>query len=557
MGILTKWSTIWDDTALRAAVRHGQAEMMEFLIGQPMEKDPLLLHLACLHGSSECVRLLIDRGVGVNYTANLDEAENINKNFDTIQDNITPIDLAINYGHRLVVEVLISSNKLMEMMEHARVENNKPTTPMRELIQNMPDLASKVFDNDGSGKLLDDFKLIGDWMPGPSTNCIRRTMFNHPLLIMVKNKREHLLGHKLVNTLVQKKWKEYGLPFLITNVVLQILFLVFITIFIVKTPAPVNGNSSLPNYNQSAYEHGQDAASSNQPQAIAITLIVFMLLILCYHVLIEVVQFWCLRLEYFDWDKLFSWIFYLTSLMFLVPALFCSGRPKPWMWEFGSCAVVFAWLQMLMVIRMNKHFGLYVVMFLRIFKTFISVFLTFLCVLIGFAFAFYMLLANQDTFGSFWYSLATTLVMMTGEFNYSDIFLTDEAELYYKPASYILFILFLILVFIIFMNLLVALAIGDIREELEKANLTKKALQVELSLRVEFNHPSWLRWNCLQKFTNSCCLSFSQEETPIVAPPQYDIEMVVKEQQDLKRQMTMLTNQMMQLQTMIANNSQQ
>ena len=82
--------------------------------------------------------------------------------------------------------------------------------------------------------------------------------------------------------------------------------------------------------------------------------------------------------------------------------------------------------------------------------------------------------------------------MMIGEFEYTDIFLglngvtqgTTEAHqnmLYYSAITYILFISFMILMAIIIMNLLVGLAVDDIKAVQEKAVLTRLAMQVNAS----------------------------------------------------------------------------
>ncbi len=80
--------------------------------------------------------------------------------------------------------------------------------------------------------------------------------------------------------------------------------------------------------------------------------------------------------------------------------------------------------------------------------------------------------------------------MMIGEFEYTDIFLgldgvtpgTTEAHknmLYYSAITYTLFISFMILMAIIIMNLLVGLAVDDIKAVQEKAVLTRLAMQVK------------------------------------------------------------------------------
>jgi transient receptor potential cation channel subfamily A protein 1 len=83
-----------------------------------------------------------------------------------------------------------------------------------------------------------------------------------------------------------------------------------------------------------------------------------------------------------------------------------------------------------------------------------------------------------------------TSVMMIGEMEYTAIFLglegiadpnSSEAhslKTYYSGITYALFVTFLIILSIIIMNLLVGLAVDDIKAVQEKAALTRLAMQV-------------------------------------------------------------------------------
>ena len=76
-----------------------------------------------------------------------------------------------------------------------------------------------------------------------------------------------------------------------------------------------------------------------------------------------------------------------------------------------------------------------------------------------------------------------TFVMMTGELEY-DGYYAEEA-LYYPEASYGLFFCFVILVPIVFMNLLVGLAVDDIKEVQHRAGLERSVMKIELIFQVK------------------------------------------------------------------------
>ena len=88
----------------------------------------------------------------------------------------------------------------------------------------------------------------------------------------------------------------------------------------------------------------------------------------------------------------------------------------------------------------------------------------------------------QVPFVSVWQALIKTSVMMIGEFEYDAIFngdkTTHQGTIYQETAAYILFVVFMILMSIIVMNLLVGLAVDDIKAVQEQAALKRMAMQV-------------------------------------------------------------------------------
>jgi len=87
----------------------------------------------------------------------------------------------------------------------------------------------------------------------------------------------------------------------------------------------------------------------------------------------------------------------------------------------------------------------------------LQVLLTFSILLIGFSFAFMVQFRGEAPFTTIFGSLGQTLVMMTSEFNYSDLFTEEDGVLSRVP-----FFLFFLFVAIVLMNLLVGLAVSDI-----------------------------------------------------------------------------------------------
>ena len=96
----------------------------------------------------------------------------------------------------------------------------------------------------------------------------------------------------------------------------------------------------------------------------------------------------------------------------------------------------------------------------------------------GFALGFHVLLSDKPEFEHPWDSMLKTLVMMSGEFEYSGIFFSDAGKVPYPTVTYFLFVIFFFLLSIITLNLLVGLTVDDIKEFLDEAEFQNLKLKV-------------------------------------------------------------------------------
>ncbi|KAK4315297.1 hypothetical protein Pmani_013468 [Petrolisthes manimaculis] len=102
------------------------------------------------------------------------------------------------------------------------------------------------------------------------------------------------------------------------------------------------------------------------------------------------------------------------------------------------------------------------------------------------------------------HSLLRTSVMMIGEINYSDVFDKEGAPLEYPEVTYALLVTFLVVMSILIMNLLVGLAVDDIKAVQEQAMLQKLAMQTQLVLETEMVVPELVRRRCyVRKLTST------------------------------------------------------
>ena len=122
-------------------------------------------------------------------------------------------------------------------------------------------------------------------------------------------------------------------------------------------------------------------------------------------------------------------------------------------WTAGAYAVFFGWINLIVFVGRFEYIGVYVLMFKSVLKTVVTVLCVFFVFIVGFGLCFYMLLPNQYYFQEPGRAILKTFVMMTGEFEYTDYFVSEDLE--FGSMSYVIMCIFVVVMPIILMNLLV------------------------------------------------------------------------------------------------------
>ncbi|XP_035826279.1 transient receptor potential cation channel subfamily A member 1 homolog [Aplysia californica] len=522
-------------TPLDLAASKGWTKTCTVLLEEDAPVDPTdknkttPLHLAAGFGHSSVVELLLDWDADV--TLQDDEGRNC-------------LDRAIE-DHRINVAMAIVNSSVWK--DALRNATRDPTTgyvdtPMRKLIKRMPDVAERVFDrclsygqeknperidyeisfdyeflddiyarwiqegikrqedsssdyasSSGSSYGGDDDEILSpDAQPySKDSNVLKK---NHPLYIMILSEREDLLAHPLVTSLLQHKWNTFGSFFYYLSFFIYCIFLTFITAYMVTSVPPhvFGADASLIEDNTCG-----SALANPRTQPLIASIGTYVIMALSGFMLLkELLQIYQAKLNYFGWTNLIEWIVYVTALLLVISFNDCqreTGYRYVWQWHLGAISVFLAWMDLVLFIQKFPQFGIYVVMFTDILRTFSQFFIVFFLFIIAFALAFYSLFQNQVPFDSVGKSIVKTSVMMIGEFEFDSIFNEASVAVNYAAASYIIFIIFLIIMSILIMNLLVGLAVDDIKAVQEQAALKRMAMQVELALDVERIIPDFIR----------------------------------------------------------------
>ena len=242
------------------------------------------LHLAGRNGHEDVIKLLLSKKADIEIKS---------------RDGLNALDMAIDNGHYDAVEVILDSDVWEQSLRSKiRLANGGVMTPMRRLIEKMPDMAKKVFskcissyedlsaldsndENDDNAykfnfEFLDDTFFAVDYDDGQvleETDAISITsdsktagsddsleMYvngrlnrqemsgyssdldilknSHPLMSLVKYHRTELLSHPLALELLNYKWRTFGRPIYFINLAVYLVFLVFFNFFMLATPAP-------------------------------------------------------------------------------------------------------------------------------------------------------------------------------------------------------------------------------------------------------------------------------------------------------------------------------
>lgn len=107
----------------------------------------------------------------------------------------------------------------------------------------------------------------------------------------------------------------------------------------------------------------------------------------------------------------------------------------------------------------------------------------YMSLIIGFSLGFAVLFPLQNRYNDMPYALLTTIVMMTGEMDYADMY--AEGEIKYPGTTHFVFLVFLLFVVIVLMNLLVGLAVSDIQGLQKSAGLDRLVRLTKQIARME------------------------------------------------------------------------
>lgn len=179
------------------------------------------------------------------------------------------------------------------------------------------------------------------------------------------------------------------------------------------------------------------------------------------------------------WENALQWSVILTSGMILIkPA-------DDWQHHVAALGILLVWIELMMVVGRFPMFGLYVQMFTQVSINFFKFLGAYMCLIIGFSLGFSVLHRKYKSFQNPFIALLKTIIMMSGELEFEDVFFDKDVKLEYPGTSHLMLLAFVVLVTIILTNLMVGLAVSDIQELRRCAGLDRLVRRAELVAHLE------------------------------------------------------------------------
>jgi ankyrin repeat protein len=190
-------------------------------------------------------------------------------------------------------------------------------------------------------------------------------------------------------------------------------------------------------------------------------------------------------------DNIIEWFVLISNI--LLSYLFINENYN-WQSHVAAFAVLFAWVNVMLLLGQLPVLGSYIAMYIKVQKEFLKLFIAYACLLIGFTLSFCVIFPAKSYFQYPTYSFIQVTALMIGSVEYNDlIFENKTSEFMLETSAHIMFLIFMLFVTIIMMNLLVGIAVRDIQGLQKTAGLSKLVRQTKLIYGIELSLlNSWL-----------------------------------------------------------------
>ncbi len=316
------------------------------------------------------------------------------------------------------------------------------------------------------------------------------TVKNHPLMLIAESGQETLLTHETTKTLLSLKWRFIPRLLYYAQILVYLAYIILFGLYCTEL-TDLSFNVVTTN----------DANIYDSYYSVYFIPILVFVSIDILKILIQVLL--SDGLTFFT--SLINWI-ELVAIVFTFLALFFNTLQMRT--QFAAVAVLSMFISFVFLIQKLQVIGIYVLAFRRTLINSGKFMPVFLIVYIGFLLSFRVLVNSNvaafNTTAST--SFLTGITIMLGDFQFSQ-FGVDSSAL-----NYFLYAAFIIVMAIIILNLFVGIAVGEIKQTLEEADIKQISLRIVYVLRIQDATKFMLRVPGLSWFFNMRFVEYNFEE---------------------------------------------
>lgn len=521
-GAMLDVSTRKGDTALHLAAEAGMVDNLELLLVRGANavirnrRGQTPLHLAARTHCLDCVEVLLQRGAT---DPNVED-----------HDGRTPLHMAL--GRSLlaydVTDLLISWKATVNKADkygytplHVAALNELSQC-VDLLIEHGADLSART--KGGTSALsiilrktptsLNVFKhrlnaSISLHQHGSAAGEVEMRLDFHPLLqhqqqgeigylgTFVKEGYKEILEHPLCQSFLHLKWQKIR-KYYVGRLIFYLIYVLVLTSWVITALAHNCYNESHGHLDAKplcANSTGLNGFIYKHPVVLDVEWYALVALTVSEGLrkLAGILTYSSIRQFFTQAENLVEWCVILSAF---ATAFVFTGKTYTWQSHVGAFAVLCGWSNLMLMIGQLPMFGAYVAMFTSVQAQVFKLLLAYACLLVGFTASFCVIFPRSKSFRSPHTGLIKVLVMMTGELDFEELFFPDAEEggrvdvngtswILLQVSAQLSFVLFLLFVTIVLMNLLVGIAVHDIKGLQKTAGLAKLVRQTKLICDLE------------------------------------------------------------------------
>ncbi|XP_037074416.1 transient receptor potential cation channel protein painless-like [Pollicipes pollicipes] len=374
----------------------------------------------------KCLELLLDSGlpVGINLQ---DDRGNTPLHFATLNEDqglVTPL---------LLRGASIGIKNVFGTMPMTRIQASVMESALDQSVRSNGDAPG-----DNSYRISFHYDCLIP--PENADGALPFSSETEPLFFMGESRRhQRLLHHPILNSFLLLKWHKIQ-PLYVLNVVLFAVFVAVLTAYVYLE-----------------FDVSSTTGEVRPSPAVPAAGLIAMEFVLGLSALLLALREACqLSLSWRAYVRHHENCIQLALIVLLAVVLLDGHMSQLTRLHVAVWAIILAWLEFVLLLGRHPKLSTYIMMFKTVSENFIKFIFLYSFLIIAFSISFNLLFRTDEHFNTYWKALLKTVVMSTGEMEYTSLEFSRSAY-----SGHIAFFGFLFLIALVLMNLLNGLAVSD------------------------------------------------------------------------------------------------